>query len=60
MKDIINPFGDKAEKIWDELKDKLGEDSEILSRFGVICVHISNLSQDIESYLNEGTPIPVD
>lgn len=60
LKDIINPFGEKAEKIWDELKDKLGKDNEILSRFGVICVHISNLSQDIESYLNEGTPIPAD
>ena len=60
LTDIINPFWEKAEKIWDELKEKLGEDDAILSRFGIICIHFMNLSQDIESYLNEGTPISED
>ncbi len=57
LTDIINPFWGYAEKIEKKLKEKLGEDDPIVSKFGSIIVNIMNLSMDIESYLQEGTPI---
>lgn len=54
---IINPFWSRAEEIEKELKDKLGEDDPVVHRFGLIIVHVMNLSQDIDDYLSSGTPI---
>lgn len=57
LHDIINPFWGNAEEIGKKLKEKLGEDDPIVSQFGTVIVHIMNLSMEIESYLQEGTPI---
>lgn len=57
LTDIINPFWGYAEEIEKKLKEKLGEDDPIVSKFGIIIVNIMNLSSDIKSYLEEGTPI---
>jgi hypothetical protein len=57
LNNIISPFRGNAEEIEKKLKEKLGEDDPIVSQFGIIIVNIMNLYMEIDSYLQEGTPI---
>lgn len=57
LEKIINPFMYKANEIQSELEEELGFDDPIARRFVRIIFDASDLSDAIESYLKDGSPI---
>jgi hypothetical protein len=55
--DTINNLLDQALKIESILQGSLDDSDEILSRFSIVIVVLSNLVNDIEKNITDGTPI---
>lgn len=57
LNEFINPFADHADEIEKKLTEKLGRNDPVVSRFYVITHHLMEISEAINEFLSEGTPI---
>lgn len=57
LNELINPFANHADEIEKKLTEKLGRNDPIVSRYYVITHHLMEISEAINEFLSEGTPI---
>ncbi|MBI3378991.1 MAG: hypothetical protein HY035_11420 [Nitrospirae bacterium] len=57
LNELINPLAEHADEVEKKLIEKLGRNDPVVSRFYVITHHIMEISEDINEFLSEGTPI---
>lgn len=57
LDELINPFAEHADEIEKKLIEKLGRNDPIVSRYYVITHHLMEISEAINEFLSEGTPI---
>ncbi|HBG92067.1 MAG: hypothetical protein A2X54_06690 [Nitrospirae bacterium GWF2_44_13] len=57
LDELINPFAEHADEVEKKLIEKLGRNDPIVSRYYWITHHLMEISEAINEFLSEGTPI---
>lgn len=57
LNELINPFAEHADEIEKKLIEKLGRNDPVVSRCYVITHNLMEISEAINEFLSEGTPI---